>query len=297
MTTPKHTDSFLAYCREFAYNKKRETPLHSRTLSRYHRGLKLVEKIVGHDLESVSDTDQLIFMEGIMKYEQGTRRVSTQIFQRYVAWGKKNGIFDCDNLLRGKEQTIIGEYIPPRYTYISKKTVKNFFMKLKTPQLRMVFAIMYYGGLTVPELAALTRNHLLKDGLLVYREVRKESQLIPLPSLMLVELRQYAETREDLLFDIGSEASSRFRVNEWYRAAQVESGEILGTTVRDFRTSGIRHYFELSQSLEHTKAFAGVPDDKKGWLEGLVDVSSYYMKNIAKARSYHGSAEKQLESG
>lgn len=291
MTTPKRTDEFLAYCRDFQSYKPRTAPLNPRTLSRYLRGLQLVEKLIGHSLETVSDTDQLIFMEAIMKYKQGTRRVTTQIFQRYIAWGIKEGYFTCDNLIHGNEEAIIGENTPPKYTYLSQKAVGRFFKKLKTPQLRMVFALIYYGGLTQTEVLTVTKENITKDGVFVYRAVRKESQVLPLPTRLVTELREYAETRPEKLFDFSDDIRGRFLLNQWYKTAQTETQELMGTTLRDFRTSGIRHFFELCQDIQQTKEFAGVPDNKKGWLESLVDVSSYYMRNIAKARSYHGSAE------
>jgi len=248
-------------------------------------------KIVGHDLESVSDTDQLIFIEGIAKYKQGTRRVSTQIFQRYIAWGIKQGFFDCENLIKGRQEDIIGKNTPPSYQYIPKSTMRRFFQKLKTPEYRMAFSLIYYGGLTVPELSTLTVDNVTSEGVFVYRDVRRESQMIPFPDRMMKELHDYAATREGSLFNLGEDQRARSYINNWFRSAQVETGELLGTTVRDLRTSGIRHFFELSNDLEQTREFAGVHGMKKGWLESLVDTSTHYMRNINKARSYHGSAE------
>ena len=286
-----YRDMFLAYCRDFTSEKPRKAPLNERTLSRYLRGLILVEKLIGHDLNTVSEEDQLRYIERIRKYAQGTRRVSTQIFQRYIAWGKRHGYLDCPNLLIGREDDIIGEDTKPKYKQISKTRVNKFFQKLRTPQFRILFGLIYYGGLTTAEVTYVTKEHITKDGVFVYRGVRRESQLMPLPPRFLQELRDYAETRDGPILGLEDDLRSRFRISEYYRAAQVETGELMGTSVRDLRTSGIRHVFELTQDLSTTKEFAGVPENKKGWLDDLVKADSYYLKNIARIRSYHGNSE------
>lgn len=284
-------DEFLAYCRDYSSEKPREQPLNERTLSRYLRGLLLVEKLIGHNLNTVSEDDQLRYIERIGKYAQGTRRVSTQIFQRFIAWGRRNGHLTCENLILGKEETIIGENKPTTYKRIAKERINRFFAGIQTLELRCLFGLIYYGGLTTAEVVTLTTEHITKDGVFIYRAVRKESQLLPLPPRFLNDLREYAKDREGTLFDLDDSLKSRYRISELYRMAQVEANELYDTSVRDLRTSGIRHFFELSQSLELTKAFAGVPADKKGWLDKLVEADTYYMKNIARTRSYYGNSQ------
>lgn len=296
MIEPTLVEQFLAYCRDYQSYKPRERPANPRTISRYHRGLKLVEKIIGHSLETVSDTDQLIFIEGIMKYSQGTRRVSTQIFQRYIAWGRRNGHLDVENLIVGKEDMIIGEHTKPAYTYFKRSQIKRFFLKLKNPQLRACMGLVYYGGLTTSEIPTVRKQHITNSGLIVYRQVLQESQILSLPEYFMRELQEYAETRNDFLFDLPKdEFLSRQQLTLWYSSATLEADELIGSHLKDFRTSGIRHFYETSLDLELTKAFAGVPQNKKGWLDSLVDMSSYHMGRLNKLRSHHGTAE-QMES-
>lgn len=287
-------DMFLAYCTDYVWGKPRTKPLNQRTLGRYLRGLQLVEKLIGHNLEEISDNDQLVFIEKIAGYAQGTRRVSTQIFQRYIAWGIKNKYLDCNNLINGREDLIIGPNTKPTYKYIPKTRVNAFFRKLKTPSFRILFGLIYYGGLTTTEVALVGKDNITDTGVFVYREVRRESQMLPLPPRFMTELREYAKTTDSSLLGLSDNTQSRFEISTRYKAATIESGELIGTSVRDLRTSGIRHFFELSHDLELTKEFAGVPDKKKGWLEDLLDVSSHYMRTIAKARSYHGSTNETM---
>lgn len=276
-------EEFLAYCKYYAYGKERDIPLHDRTLGRYHRGLNLVEKIIGHDLNHVTNEDQLRFIEGIMTYAQGTRRVSTQIFQRFIAWCIKNDKLVVDNLIIGKENDIIGKNTPVSYQYQSRTQVKAFFKHLQNPELRVVFGLVYYAGLTVEEISKLTFEAIGENEIVAYREVRKESQLIPLSKHFMDDLHAYAGNRTGTMFP----TLDRKQLNAWYRKAQVESNALKGTTVRDLRVSGIRHFFEEHLDIELTKEYAGVPDSKKGWLESLFDMSYYYRKQIAQARGYH----------
>lgn len=221
---PGLIELFLSYCRDFAAGVPREKPLSDRTLARYHRGLKLVQKIVGHDLETVSDTDQTVFMDGIMKYHQGTRRVSTQIFQRYIAWGIKNGYLNCRNILRGKENDIIGPNTPPKYTYLTRTDIASFLKDVKDPQLRCALGLVYYGGLTATELAFIKTEQVADTGIMVYRERLKKSQILPLPDRFVKELYEYAQTRnKERLFDIGSsDIAVRVVMRKWYISATVQ---------------------------------------------------------------------------
>lgn len=287
-------EEFLAYCKYYAHGKERDIPLHDRTVGRYQRGLDLVEKIIGHDLNHIDDADQLRFIQGIADYAQGTRRVSTQIFQRFLAWCIKNNKMDVNNLIVGKENDIIGEDTPVSYTYLSREQVKQFFKKLSTPKYRIVFGLMYYAGLTIEEIAGLTESSIDDAGLLVYREVRKESQVIPLSRSFMSELRTFAEGESGPIVPELTTRTGRSKVPRWYRQAQAQTEELLGTTPRDLRISGIRHFFEQSYDIELTKQYAGVPSGKKGWLDSLVDTSYYYRMKIAKARSHY---EKSQEVG
>jgi integrase len=292
MKTPLLRDQFLAYCTAFTYNHPRKVPINHRTIERYLRGLILVEKIIGHNLQKVSEKDQLVFMDKIMEYKQGTRRVSTQIFQRYIAWGIKNDHFSCQNMIKGHEDTIIGEHTPPSYTYLTKRQVRTFFNNLVTPQLRAVFGLIYYGGLTTSEVATVRKDQLSKRGVLVYRAVRNESQVVALPTRFINELIQYAEDRDEFLFDLKDNYSSRLKLNTWYKQATLESKVAVGTTVRDLRTSGIRHFYEECKDIELTREYAGVDKYKKGWIDSLTDTSSYYRRTIAEARGYYGKSKK-----
>lgn len=280
-------EEFLAYCKYYAYGKERDVPLHDRTVARYHRGLNLVEKIIGHDLNHVTNEDQLRFIAEIMQYAQGTRRVSTQIFQRFLAWCIKYDKMDVENLIFGKEDAIIGADTPVSYKFVSRRQVKRFFKNLQTTDFRIAFGLVYYAGLTVEELANLTYENIDKESIVAYREVRKESQVIPLSKHFMDELHAYAGNQTGEIFPQFKSKFGRFKLNEWYKQAQVETGELLGTQLRDLRVSGIRHFFEETLDVELTKEYAGVPSNKKGWLESLFDTSYYYRRQIAKARGYH----------
>lgn len=280
-------EEFLAYCKYYAYGKERDIPLHDRTVGRYRRGLDLVEKIIGHSVDNVTNDDQLRFIEGIMKYSQGTRRVSTQIFQRFIAWCIKNDKMRVDNLIVGKEDEIIGADTPVSYQYISRSQIKSFFKELKNDSYRIAFGLVYYAGLTVEEIGNLKYENIQKSEIVAYREVRKESQIIPLSRNFMAELHAYAGNKSGPMFPEFLNKNGRSKLNDWYKQAQVQTGYLKGTTIRDLRVSGIRHFFEETYDIELTKEYAGVPPHKKGWLESLFDTSYYYRRKVAKARGYH----------
>lgn len=285
-------EEFLAYCKYYSYGKERDIPLHDRTVDRYRRGLDLVEKIIGHDLSHITDQDQLRFIEGVVTYAQGTRRVSTQIFQRYIAWCIKNERMGVNNLILGKEDEIIGADTPVSYNYMSRAEVKRFFKKLETPKYRITFGLIYFAGLTVEEIASLTDASVDHDKIMVYREVRKESQVIPLSRQFMFELNQFIADAPGSLVPELTTNTGRGQLNHWYKQAQVQTQELLGTRVKDLRVSGIRHFFEECFDIELTKEYAGVPSSKKGWLESLVDTSYYHRQNVVKARGYHEQSKK-----
>jgi integrase len=278
-------DQFLAYCQYYAYSKPRVKPLPDRTIARYLRGLQLTEKLIGHDIEHISDDDQLRFISKIMEYAQGTRRVSTQIFQRYLAWGIKNKKLDCSNLLVGREDAIIGADEKVTYKYYSRVKVEAFFEKLYDPKHRIVFGLIYYSGLNTPEILSLNVSSVQPEGILVYRTVLREMQLVPLSLYFSKELQDFVEGRlpDDSLFGVKDEEQSSRFIQSWFKKAQVETGELIGANLRDLRTTGIRHFFDVCNDIELTKQYAGVPPNKAGWLESLVDVSYHHRKKIHKA--------------
>ncbi len=122
---------------------------------------------------------------------------------------------------------------------------------------------MYYGGLTTSEVVYVTKDHLTDDGAFVYRAVVGESQSVALPRLFYGDLIRYAEDKEGPLFGLADNQASRMLMNQWYREATIKTGVLIGTTLRDLRTSGIRHFFEASNDLQLTKQYAGVGNDKK----------------------------------
>lgn len=283
-------ERFLHYCEFYSYGKPRDIPAPKRTIDRYARGLNLVQKIVGHDLEQVSDQDQLVFISGIMRYAQGTRRVSTQIFQRYIAWGLKHRELSCNNLIFGKEAKIIGANTPPSYTYIGRDRTKRFFEVIVDDALATsLFGLIYYCGLTPMELSKLTLSSITEDhNLIVFREVRKESQVVALPVRLHKALGRYTSTQEGpgLFPSIYQKEESAVRgwLTSQFRITTTRHDILVGMNLRDFRTSAIRHFFERSNSVELTKEFAGVPDTKKGWLEDIIDPNYYYRKDATKVR-------------
>lgn len=282
-------DVFLSYCKYYAFNKEREVPLNDRTLGRYGRGLNLVEKILGHNLEYVSNSDQLRFIQGIMEYAQGTRRVSTQIFQRYIAWGIKNGHFTCENLIVGKENEIIGENTPPSYVYLSRRQVREFFKRLEYPRHRIIFGLMYYCGLNTPEVLSLRVGNIQPEGIFVYRTTMKESQIIPVARHFMAELEAFTSGREESEYLVGPHNTET--LNAWFKRAQVETNCLFGTNLRDLRTSGIRHFFEECNDIVQTKKYAGIPTHRKGWLEKLIDPTYYQQQKIARLRGHTEKAQ------
>lgn len=293
-STPKHV--FLAYCKDYAYNRPRKTPLADTTISRYERGLSLVEKILGHSLTNVTNEDQMLFMEKIMEYSQGTRRVSTQIFQRYIAWGIRNEILNCDNLIVGHEEEIIGENSPTSFHLISEKEARDFLRHLPTPEDHMIFGSIYYGGLTAPEVASLTVDDVLDEGLFLYRRVRKRNEYVPLPKGLMPYFHAHIKSiKGPKLFEFENGDYAQRFIASRYRSITVSTGRLLGTTFGDFRKSSIQHFFEKSNDLQLTKQFAGVSTKKRGWLNSLKGIRESQIADIIRAgRRY--DAKRVVES-
>lgn len=298
LSFPSHVDQFFEYCKYYAYNKAREKPLAERTLARYRRGMTLVTKLLGHDVEYVTEIDQIIFMQKILEYRQGTRRVSTQIFQRYIAWCIRHEIITTQNLIVKKEEAIIGADTAVSYKYINAESVRKFFGRLKTEKLIVMLGIVYYGGLIAEEISGIKKSHVQAKGIIVYRSVRKEAQLVPLPDHLMRSVRKYAEhvnlNDDDVLFGL-KRIENSWSVAGLYKTATIEADYLIGTTFKDFRTSGIRHFYELTEDLELTKIFAGVANNKSGWLQSLLDDETHHITKTTKVRKYYGQQKKRLE--
>jgi site-specific recombinase XerD len=276
-------DEFLYYCQHKRNNKDRERPLPDRTIARYRRGLTLASKLIGHDLEEVSVDDQLVFMRRIKEYAQGTRRVTTVILHRYIHWCKAQGYYSCENLIEPNITDIVGEDSPVKYKYVSKKQANLFFKAIpETLQgERLLLQVMYYGGLTSPEVYAVQTEAVTQDNLLVYRERTKKAQLITLPIRIQHELYEYAQNIQSKeLFPTTNRESAQGVM----KRCATQSGLLKGYTANDLRISGIREFFESSGGdIELTRIYAGAPKNKMGWFVNLLDEDSHEV-NKAVAR-------------
>lgn len=290
-------EEFLDYCTNYVYNKPRVTPANPRTIARYRRGLVLCERIIGKSLDSITDADQLYFMSKIREYKQGTRRVSTQILQRFLAWAIKREKLTCSNLILGHEDDIIGPDTPVTYANISKNDIERFLTGIESDENRIMFTLIYYCGLTAEEACLIKPSQVIGNKLILKREVMQAAQITELPQTFRKELIEYAEKHQELetLFNLPSNPDlGRQIVYKRYNQEVVLTKQLIGTTFRDFRIASIRHFFQDTQDPELTKQFAGVPGNKKGWLDKLITYEDTYLSKAAKARKYYG--KKQLEA-
>lgn len=286
---------FLYYCRHFTRGQKRREPLRDATIDRYYRGLQLTEKILGHSIETIDERDQLKFLDAIRGYKQGTRKVTIEIFQRYIAYLIRKGHYDGPNLLFGREREIIGEFEPLQVNIKSVYQIRRFLNRIQTPVLRVIFGLMYYGGLTAEEIASIKTEAITEKGVFVRRRVRRQMQLLPLPMKLLDEIREYAETRDESLFDFSDNDKGRQQIAHLFQSAKIEANYLHDMTLKDFRRSGIKHFYEQCYDLDLTKRFAGVKDVHKGWLDSLQDEASFHMETIARRRTYHGKSKLQAD--
>lgn len=288
----KNIPDFMYYCKHYAYGYRRKRPLHDETLGRYMRGIRLAEKIVGHSLETVSEDDQLLLLEKLPEYKQGTRKVTIEIVQRYIAYLIRKGRYDGPNLLRGREVEIIGEWEPVRKPRIkSTHQIRIFMNRIITPELRIICGLMYYGGLTAEEIASLKTEAITDKGVVVWRRVRQEMQHLPLPPRFMTELYAFVDGKERV-FSFSETDRARASVVNAFRLAQREANLYHDMTINDFRKTAIKHFYDECYDLELTKRFAGVDAKKRGWLDSLQDESSTYMETIAKGRHYYGKTTK-----
>ena len=292
-------DWFMDYCKHYAYGRRRKKPLRDNTLNRYHRGLMLAEKIVGHSIERISPEDQILFMEKIKGYKQGTRKVTTEIYQRYIAYCIRRGFYDGPNLIYGMEYEIIGDFEPLQVNVKSERQIRRFLSKLETPLYRIVLGLMYYGGLTAEEIGSLKVEAVTDKGVFVHRRVRDELQLLPLPRLLVLEIEEWAQTRTDeKLFDFDDSDRGRSTVVAIFNRAKFEANMYLDMMMKDFRRSGIKHFYERCYDVELTKRYAGVRNMHRGWLHDLQTESEYYMETVAKGRPYYGYGKRaKLQAG
>lgn len=290
-------EEFLDYCTHYAHNKPRPEPANKRTIARYRRGLILCEKLMGIPLDDLQDSDQLYFMSKVKEYKQGTRRVSTQILQRFIAWGIKHNKLTCSNLIVGREEEIIGQDTPVTYANISRNDVERFLNGIKSDENRIMFTLAYYAGLTAEELCGIVPKFVSDHRLILMREVLREVQITQLPLTFKKELESYATKHLSnvTLFNLNPDPDlGRHLVYRRYLKESVNTGQLIGTTFRDFRIAAIRHFFQDTQDPELTKQFAGVPNNKGGWLDKLIIYDDNYLSKAAKARKYYG--KKKLEA-
>lgn len=292
----KLREEFLEYTSQYSWNKPRSIPANPRTVARHRRGLELVEKLIGHSLDTVNEEDQLQYIDRIVEYAQGTRRVSTQIFQRFIHWGNKNNHFTCDNLIRGKEDFIIGPHTELKYVEITQHQARTFLKNLKDTEHYLMFSLTYYGGLTSAELSQVRVKDVNKNHVIVYREARKEVQMVVVSNDLQKELYEYAQSLDrEFMFDLDQQYDSirsRIAVTHAYNRACVLSGKLIGTTFRDFRIAAIRHFLYETKDESLTKAFAGAAENKKGWFTSLLSDTDTYLNRARVERKVNGKYQK-----
>jgi len=287
-------EQFLEYISLYSFGKPRLQPINPKTLGRQRRGLQLVEKLIGHSLNNVSDKDQLIFMEKIVEYAQGTRIVTVDIFQRFLWWAITNEHLTCQNLIKGNEPALKGKRTPVSYTRMTEKHVQSFLTKITNTHHKLILYFVYYTGADSSELADFLVEDIL-DEYIVLRRIKLGSiQLILLPDWLHDELVEYTKDMDnkDRVFGIyppeNLEEQRDFEIHQIYQTATIDAEMLIGTSFRDFRINAIRHFYFHSKDAEATRLFAGVPENKKGWLEELFTDQDQYLTIRAKERNKNG---------
>jgi integrase len=297
-----HVADFLMYCKHYSYGRLRKRPLYPETLGRYERGLRLAERIIGHSLNDITEEDQLKLLRVLPDYKQGTRKVTIEIVQRYIAFLIREGRYAGPNLLVGREIEIIGEWEQRKTPKIaSPYMIRKLFKNIKTDEFRIVLGLMYYGGLTAEEIASIKPDAITDKGIFVWRRVWQKMQLLPLPARFLTDLTEYAKDKERLFFFSGS-SKARSQVANVLSQATKEACVLEHMTMGDFRKTAIRHFYDDCYDLDMTKEFAGVDAGKRGWLDTLQDEASSYMETVSRGRTYYGktnvgSGERTRASG
>lgn len=274
---------FIKYITEYSFGKPRITPANPKTIGRQRRGLNLVEKIIGHSLDEVTNEDQLIYMEAIREYAQGTRIVTTTMFQRFLWWGITHGYLDCDNLIKGNEKEIIGEKSPVRYASMSQQEVALFFRRLKLRKHRLILYIVYMTGADSSDIIDMTVEDVHQDHIQLRRMKLGTTQMQYLPEWLQTELYEYAQEQGQgqLFFEKPENLEDQrdSQLDLIWKQACLDTGLFHHTTFKDFRVNAIKHFYFNSTDEEGIRAFAGVSNLKKGWLEDLLTDQEVYLKN------------------
>lgn len=285
----------MEYITNYSFGKPRTYPANLKTIGRQKRALQLVEKLIGHSLDEVTDSDQLLYMEKILPYAQGTRTVTTHTFQRFVWWGIKQGHLSCQNLIKGNEAAIIGPKTPVRYAEMSQPDVEKFLRKIKDEKRRIILYLVYLGGLDSSEIIDMRVSDVTESTTVVRRMKLKTVQILPLPKWFQKELYEYALRQGDpnqKLFEFALEPSIEQRDTELdviWKKSIIEARMFMHTTFRDFRINAIRHYYFHNHDIEAVKAFAGAPSHKRGWIEQLLTDQDVYLKTMGNERKIkHG---------
>lgn len=285
-------DLFLKYITEYSFGKPRVTPANPKTIGRQRRGLNLVEKLIGHSLDDVTDEDQLVYMEKIRDYAQGTRIVSTTIFQRFLWWGTTNGYLTCSNLIKGNEAEIVGDKTPVRYAFLSQKDIALFLRKLTVPKQRLVLHIVYMTGADSSDIIDMRVEDVREDHITLRRMKLGSTQVIYLPEWLQKELYEYAQEQKQgqLFFDkLDNVEEQRDRELDYlWKQACLSTGLFHHTTFKDFRVNAIKHFYFNTSDEESVRAFAGVGVGKKGWIEDLLTDQEVFLKDKLAERFNNG---------
>lgn len=288
----KLKDLYIQYITDYSFGKPRLKPANPKTIGRQRRGLNLVEKLIGHSLDDVTNEDQLIYMEKIRSYAQGTRIVSTTMFQRFLWWGIDQGHLDCQNLIKGNEAEIIGNKTPVRYASMTQREVDLFFTRLTLHKHKLILLIVYLTGADSSDIIDMGTEDVKETFILLRRMKLGTTQTIQLPAWLMKDLNQYAKERgRGRLFFEEIEDKTEQRDSELdsiWKQACIQTKMFQNTSFRDFRVNAIKHFHFNTPDEESVKAFAGVPAYKQGWLADLVTDQELFLKDRLEERFNHG---------
>lgn len=277
---------FLEYITNYSFGKPRVYPANPKTIGRQKRALDLVEKLIEKPLDDVTNQDQLVFMERIRGYAQGTRTVTTHTFQRFLWWALKEHHIEGQNLVKGNEEEIIGDPTPVKYASMTQQEVEYFLRKIKDQRKRLLLYVVYLTGLDSSEVIEIRKEDVTPEHLVVRRMKLGTTQILTLPKWLQEELFEYSYKISDpqgRLFGIEPHSDLREQrdseINVLWKQCTIETGLFQHTQFRDFRINAIRHYYFQTKDMGSVKAFAGVPPSKKGWLELLLTDQDVYLKD------------------
>lgn len=157
------------------------------TLKAYKHGLHRAEQLIGKPIASFTQEDGDTLMTLMDSYGEAHKNNVLSALRGMFAWGIGTKLFVGDNPVGGIVTTQVKRKIP---MILTKAQINALFNAFPHERERLLFKLMYFGGLRIGEAVSLRVDHVTNVSIVVRGKGNKERRT-RLPQVIMDELHSY----------------------------------------------------------------------------------------------------------